>query len=284
MKVLLILLATLKMSEPAKILVIVPTPVHSHQTTFHFISHQLATRGHQVTIVTTNPGILDENVPENLTEISIEEAGKSIFDKRVKFGVTKKEDYIEGRLEGTFVVQSESIDAALQIERVKRFIKKGDKFDLIIVEMFINSALIFAHIFKAPVVKLSTLISIFGNDEVIGSHVPQIWYPMSFSQRIYNLTVRETFSQLYNFYRINNFLTQQERRDYDIWKRRFGVSAPTTKDLNERVELLLVDAHPVWAFNKPFPSNAVFLGGGLHIRPPKELPKVGNGILSRIIF
>ncbi|KAJ8727685.1 hypothetical protein PYW07_001804 [Mythimna separata] len=57
--------------DAERILAYFPTPSISHQVVFRPLTEALARRGHEVTVVTTDPAFPKGGTPPNLTEIDV---------------------------------------------------------------------------------------------------------------------------------------------------------------------------------------------------------------------
>ena len=62
--------AAADLAASSKILMYFPISTPSHKNVFRPLAHELAARGHKVTLVTT---LRDDFVPENVTEIFVEQ-------------------------------------------------------------------------------------------------------------------------------------------------------------------------------------------------------------------
>lgn len=71
------MLFTLKQSNAAKILAVLPLPIVSHQNIFKPIIRELANRGHEVTVITMSP---EENA--NYKQIIVKNALEEQTSKR----------------------------------------------------------------------------------------------------------------------------------------------------------------------------------------------------------
>ncbi|KOB64163.1 UDP-glycosyltransferase UGT33F2 [Operophtera brumata] len=67
----------------AKILAVWPTPSISHQVVFRPLTEELARRGHEVTVITTDPAFEKGKAPPNLREIDLHDLSYNIRSSRV---------------------------------------------------------------------------------------------------------------------------------------------------------------------------------------------------------
>ncbi|XP_052752720.1 UDP-glucosyltransferase 2-like isoform X2 [Galleria mellonella] len=108
--------------------------------------------------------------------------------------------------------------------------------------------------------------------EAMGSPVHPILYPMSFRQKLNNLTIWDKIIELYNHYSFIYMFDTAEKKQNEMMKRVFGSDIPPLSELYNNIDMLFLNAHPFWDSNRPVPPNVVYLGG-LHRKPVKELPQ-----------
>ncbi|XP_013141486.1 PREDICTED: UDP-glucuronosyltransferase 2B14-like isoform X3 [Papilio polytes] len=165
------------------------------------------------------------------------------------------------------------IEEQMNIKEVKDFISsETEKFDLILVEAFYLMALGISHVYKAPTVVISSFGSFIGSYEIVGAPTnPPLLYRNIFSQKLYNMTMWEKLNDLYTQIRIR-YLSASEDEENKALKRIFGPDVPNLNELKNEVEMLFLNINPIWEGNYPVPPAVVYMGG-LHQKPPKELPK-----------
>lgn len=171
---------------------------------------------------------------------------------------------------------NQATERALEFPEVKNLIKSGQKFDLVIMEAFLNEAhVVFAHQFDAPLVVLSSVgANFFINDYVKNpspiSYCSQILMgvsgKMSFTQRLLNTALTgfiETLMHVFHYPKQN-----------ELVQKHFP-GAPAIKEIiNERLSLVLLNSHPSISPAHPSVPNMIEIGG-YHVEEAKELPKVG---------
>ncbi|XP_049947573.1 putative UDP-glucuronosyltransferase ugt-47 [Schistocerca serialis cubense] len=148
------LLAVVRASSAAKILVIAPTPSISHQLPFHILSKALLWRGYRVTILMTDSMKISH---ENYTEIDLSVAYRPIrgdydFVKIYEEPPIKSMNIMQG-------VVGYSAEVQLNETSVQSFIRSGEPYDLEILEGFIYVCYygLVHKMGSPPVVKLLTL-------------------------------------------------------------------------------------------------------------------------------
>ncbi|XP_052741023.1 uncharacterized protein LOC112045603 [Bicyclus anynana] len=260
--------------KSAKILAVFPMPSISHQVVFRPLTQELAKRGHDVTVITPDPAFTKGSTPPNLKEIDVHDISyqtwQNLFlnEYKVDGGAM---DYSVVRQIGTLLAKM--FKTQIQSPEVQKLINdKNNKFDLLILEAMIRPALVFSHIFEAPVILVSSLGMVFNYHKVMGLHTHPILYPLSIQQRLYNLTLMEKLKEIYHYYSIelaHHLNTYDENKEL---RSIFGSSVPSVSELSLKIDMLFINIHPLWAENQPVPQNVVYIGG-IHILPEKKLPK-----------
>lgn len=185
--IVILCLSITQFSSEARILGIVPTPAYSHQYYFHPIWRELSLRGHNVTIITTDP----LNAPEhtNLTQIDVGYAYKYIKD------LYHKVQYLNSfNLISHAQATCDSIsDDELSHPKVQQLIKNQEKFDLVLTEALYPEFLVFAETSKCPTILISSLEMQSIIHMTLGNPTNPILYPefvlrfygeLSFKERI----------------------------------------------------------------------------------------------------
>ena len=273
----------LSQNEAARILGVFPVASISHQVVFRPITQALAKRGHEVTVITPDPAFPNGETPANLTEIDVHDISYAIW-KDTFMGISKgyKKDLLlnfQGYIDSILLM----FEAQLKDNQVRNLINdKSQKFDLILVESHIRPALIFSHIYKAPVIMISSMGSFFDNDEVIGSPTHPFLYPNGLRQKLNNLSLWDKIKELYHHYNIIKMGENSRVLENKMLKSVFGPNTPTTEELSDNVHMLFLNIHPVFEGIRPVPPSVLFMGG-LHQNPVKELPKVSIISVSTIV-
>ncbi|XP_046972747.1 UDP-glycosyltransferase UGT5-like [Vanessa cardui] len=256
--------------KTAKILGVFPVPSVSHQDVFRPLMLELARRGHEVTMITTNPAFKKGQTPQNFTEINVhdisyERWGVFFADKGNEKDRSQLFYYISELLLDLFAVQ-------LKSPEVQNLIRSDEKFDLVFVESCIRPALIFSHIYNAPVIEFSSLGGVLSAFETIGAATHPLIYPNAMHRRIYDLTLWEKITEVYIHYMNEHIFTKHMETENEVLKSILGSDLPDLKDLRQNVHMMFLNVHPIWDFNRPVPPNVLYLRG-LHQKPQNELPE-----------
>ncbi|CAK1547660.1 unnamed protein product [Leptosia nina] len=257
-----------------RILVVVPTPSFSHQVVFRPLTQDLARRGHEVVVVTTDPVFKNKDGPPNLREIDVRDvtyaAWKTNFMNNTEFG-SKKDLYKTAEL---FLIEfSHSLEIQLKTKEVQEIIREGEgRFDVIIVEASVRPALIFSHVFKAPIIQMSTSGPMLNSNDVVGAPSHIFLYPWVLHQRLYNLTLWEEFQEIFKHKDIYNLYINLELKEDIMLQSIFGRDVPSLRDLSDNVDMIFINSYSFWCDKLPVPKNLVYVGG-IHIQPEKDLPE-----------
>lgn len=265
-------------SEAARILAVFPAPFISHQLTFRPLTEELARLGHEVTIITPDPAYSVENKPANLTEIDVHDISYSLKHK-FSLAVTFKNNDVYDQVYTYYKILSEVFEKQITTESVRKVLNDTKGFDLILVEGCVRPALVFSHIFKAPMILVSSLAgqTVYFSSTGISLH-PTL-YPGIFQQKLHKMTLLEKVHEIFKQYLFNYEVDRQESDDNALLRRNFGDDVPQLSELKKRVSMLFMNVHHLWDNNRPVPPNVVYLGG-LHLTSLG----VRNQVLDKVMY
>ncbi|XP_045488026.1 UDP-glucosyltransferase 2-like [Pieris rapae] len=273
---LLLFLIGITFNNAARILGVFPTPAISHQGAFRPIIHELARRGHQVTVLTTDPAFPKDKPLPNLTEIDVHELSYADKDEWLEKSENSKEGFFK-ELKKIFERMTVLVEMQIQVPEFKELYKQ--KFDLLLIEAYVRPLLGLGHVFNVPVIHISSLGGGPFTYSSFGAPSHPLLYHSVISQRLYNLTLIEKAQELFKNYFVEYLLAQTEEFDYEMMKRNFGEDVPNFEELQKNVQLLLLNEHPIWANNRPVPPNIIFVGG-IHQPQEQELSKELKHVLD----
>ncbi|CAH2230243.1 jg19997 [Pararge aegeria aegeria] len=265
---------SLSLTNCAKILAVFPTPSISHQIVFRPLIHELVRRGHEVTVITTDPAFPKDEAPINLTEIDVHDLSYKIWINALEESKAGSEDdSISTQIEVVLKTMSQVFKAQVATHEIQEIIsRKKEYFDLLIIEAYVKLALAFTHIFKAPTIQISSFGGLQFNYAVVGAPVHPLLYPTVMNQKTYNLSNYEKLEQLYKLGVLERSMGLLEQEDDKLLKNIFGWDIPSIRDLSNNVDMLFLNTHSIWSDNQPVPPSIVYIGG-IHNRAPKQLPK-----------
>ncbi|VEN51430.1 unnamed protein product, partial [Callosobruchus maculatus] len=256
----------------ANILAVVPSPAFSHQSTFWPIWRELSLRGHQVTLLTTDP--MRNRSLTNLTEHNFHDAYKHSEELNSLINtanflvlIQSVPNYVADIL--TTFFGSEVVQDLLKNNSTK-------KYDLVIVEGLFPEFLIFGDVYKCPTILIHSADTLPSIHKVMGNSMHPVVYSMKYyaCRGTLNITFLDRLgSTLYYafLYVVRQFYINPVR--HTVFKKYMGPNAPTIDELTGKADLLLLNIHPVLHGVKLLGQNTITFGGGVHIREPQPLPK-----------
>lgn len=257
----------------ARILAVWPVPSLSHQVVFRPLTAELARLGHDVTIITPDPAFEKGKAPPNLREINLHDLSYEIWRATFFETSTGKKDDLITQVRVSVDLLLEIFLKQIQTDEVQQIIQ-NETFDLVMIEACVRPALLFSHIYKVPVIQVSSFGGFFDNYERMGAPIHPLVYPLSSRQKIYNLTITEKAAELYNYYAMDRQFQKQEAAENRELRKLYS-DMPSLSDLTNNVQMLFLNVHPAWDGNRPVPPSIVYIGG-IYQKPKKELPVVSN--------
>ncbi|XP_069682310.1 UDP-glycosyltransferase UGT5-like isoform X3 [Periplaneta americana] len=257
-------------SDAYKILCLFPHFGRSHFIMAEELLKGLATKGHQVTMVSHFP---QTNPIPNYTDISLVGTMPEFISRHLLENVAVKYVYKTlNRQSKTGLITCKNI---LKSHVMNKLLSSNETYDLIITELFNTDCfLAYVHKFHAPFIALSTSTLIpwaharFGNPDIpsyMGNFFLFHASDMTFFERIINVLYKEFLKWVY-YYKYDKPANQ-------IVKEYYGKSIPSLEEIAKKTSLLLVNSH--FSLNQPRPLvPAIVEVGGLHLKPSEsQLPK-----------
>lgn len=262
----------LNVSQCARILAVFPIPSISHQVVFRPLTLELRNRGHELTVLTTDPLFSKTDAPVNFTEIDLHDAYKMWREAFVEAVKGNSDSSMDMMRVGVHIA-TDIFEMEINNEEVKNLLNSKRKFDLLLLEAGIKPALIFSHIFNAPVIQISSLMAFPATHRLVGSPTHPVYYPEAIRKRLYNLSVLEKITGAIEEMRMRKLQSDKVDHENAMLRRNFGDDVPTVDELNDNVDMVFLNVNPMWDNNRPVSPAVVYLGG-LHQKQPKELPSV----------
>lgn len=191
----LLAICMFKLTQGAKILVILPIPFKEHQIVYQPIIESLHSSQHTITVMTTNPMFGSESSFQNITEIDL----SFVYDLHILDEL--KDVDLEGSemLKSVFNVMRKIFEAELRSPEVTELLSnKQEYFDLVLVDWSGSSSLmnIFAHHFNAPLVAITNGEAFPNVHEAFGNPNHPVSYPSVFLPFSENLDLIERVSSV----------------------------------------------------------------------------------------
>ncbi|XP_044755200.1 uncharacterized protein LOC123314144 [Coccinella septempunctata] len=256
-------------SNCANILAVVPSPFLSHQMTYRPIWTELARRGHNITLITTDP--MEEN--ENITQIDF----SGTYDMFNSLGI--KDVMVKNfSLVNVFNKFKEVADTFFEYQfnhpGLVRVMQNPDGFDLIMIEMLMPKWTSITHKIKAPFIGLTTMDAPPFLHALLGNSMHPAIYPMlelgysaplSFRERLISTGVTVGLKYL------NDLILRPFGDRYG--KLYFGDDCPASSVIDAGASLVFMNANPILFPTRPITPITINLQGGLHLLDPRPLPK-----------
>lgn len=262
-------------NDGARILAVFPVPSISHQIVFRPLTQELARRGHQLVIITPDPAFSKELRPENITEIDVHDLSYDFWAENFVRKIKGNSNEATKIMLSAFEILIDLFEHQIKTKEVQDLMKSRQQFDLIFTEANVRQTLVMSHVFKAPVIKISSLGGIPPDFQVMGAPSHPLFYPEFIRKRLYNMSIWETINGAYEDFHLRYKRQSFEKLENDMIKRNFGPNAPTVAELNENVDMLFLNVDPIWDGNRPVPPGVIYLGN-LHQKPKKDLPSVSS--------
>lgn len=133
----------------AKILGFFASPSPSHHESFKAISWELASKGHDVTVI--SPNILNVTNMRNFREIDVHHVYETL--KLIKaFDFMSKDALHISKCFGYSLMMRNAIEDVFSNKEVQQILQNNDTYDLLLVQATNPLAFAFTSLFKVPVV------------------------------------------------------------------------------------------------------------------------------------
>ncbi|KAI8041230.1 hypothetical protein M5D96_005484 [Drosophila gunungcola] len=224
------------------------------------------------------------SVVEVIRELRIEGLRENWLDMGMSFEAEEmRSQSVMERFTRMIYAGTTNVDILLSDPQVRKLLTSGEKFDLLIVDLFLSDALLgLAFYYGIPTVAISPtganswLNNMFGNPQS-SSLDPSNFLPfterMNTWQRVLN-SLMSTFERLtYNFFHL---ISQQS-----VYTNHFELlvkELPLYRDLTKNLSLALINSHPGLHYPRAYLPNMVEIGG-LHLSDPNE-QQLGAHLLS----
>nr|QPA18392.1 UDP-gluconosyltransferase [Trialeurodes vaporariorum] len=258
-------------ANAANILALTPVISHSHSMHVNVLTKALAARGHKLVVLSPDE---EKEKNENITTILLEGAYSiDAFNSPLEHM-----PHSEGGLTSAhmmFYFGEETCRRLLFSEGNKRFYRdyRNHKFDLILIDVGAGECFMkYAHVFEnTPIVAFTAVFS--PHSYMKGDFDHPAYVPFMYSVLTDRMTFRERFLNWfwYRYFFLARPYLYLPRID-ELSQEFFGFYYPTVQDLENRIALFLANEHFSITHPKPRVPASIPVAG-LHIAPPKPLPK-----------
>lgn len=253
----------------ANILGVILHTSYSHQIPFRPLWRELAARGHNVTVLTTDP--MNENLT-NLREIDLSPAYEAWLSTDI-IEYSERESMSKVILK-LMEVGQKVVETELELPEVQELIHNNNvRFDLVIAEFYYPISMAFSGKFNCPLILAQSADLLSGLHEFVGNPNHILQYPTYLSRFDHPLTLSERLITTITYF-IQKYVYSLYRDHFDrIAKKYFGNDLPSLHDLMARASLVISNLNPAFGNMRPQVPATVVMGGGIHIEPPKPLPQ-----------
>nr|XP_015833981.1 PREDICTED: UDP-glucuronosyltransferase 2B7 isoform X2 [Tribolium castaneum] len=268
-----VIISSFSYSECARILGAVFTPSYSHQVAFQPIWKELSLRGHQLTVLTTNP--LNDSSLKNLTEIDLSMSYDTMKAYKADEILSSNNDSVAVRIKKYMEALHVIADKQLAHPKVQDLLhNKRNDFDLLMVEAIYPTQMAFSWWFNIPFIGLISLDAPSRIHAAVGNPVHPVLYPdydlpfdknLTFGERVIS-TLFHCAMLLYTKFRLH---AREER----TLRKYFGEDVPPINEIQKNMSMLFINANPIFHNIRPLVPATIQIGGGIHLREPKPLPK-----------
>ncbi|AAP85755.1 egt [Adoxophyes orana granulovirus] len=245
----------------ARILCVFPIPSYSHHLVYSAYTDSLVKNGHNVTVITPMPRHV-----KHLTEIDTSKNTLNVYSALMS---TAKADQIfvaeQYRDLLNMVVDQFNSDGVVALLN-----NTNVKFDLIVCESMLNINLYFGHVYKSPIIWISSGRATNDNYNTLlnktASYNNQI-YP-----NVFNTLNCENEEKCHDDeeLRINEEWNKFDVIQHDLLTKHFGQDIPAIDELKKRVKLLFINTASHFDNDRPINSKVQYLGG-LHLTTPPPI-------------
>lgn len=276
----LILAAVITQCKGANILSVTSVPSKSHMIFLSPLLHELAQRGHNLTVISSFP----QSPPvKNIRDIKLNFTMET-FRKELPMSLFEMGE-VNPFL---FILVSSTIGStmcknAISTPEVQELITSSDqKFDLIIAGVFTECFLGFAHKHNASIIQQIPNTLAFTMGDAVGnpaaySYIPDLMLDIPVKMNFLHRMVNSVYGLLVELVRYFVYLPHQQ----EIMTSYSGNidNLPSVDNLFKSTSLVFINNHESTGLPRPLTPNTIPVGG-MHIKPAKDLPKELKTILD----
>lgn len=270
-------------TDGARILGAFTFPSYSHQSVYQTIWKELANRGHQLVIITTNP------VPD-LSLTNVQQINISFMHNiwKKEYDVRGLSDFTIGKLLTAnhfkqIGLSSEKIYEHPEVQAL--LTNDNETFDLLMVDILYPAVIALSVKFKCPYVGISSLEPMDPVYRDMGNYFHPVVYPFfsrpSFDNDVsfwWRLRATEFSLWLMYFYDTEVYPTCDK-----LVEKYIGKNYPPVKDIAGNISMIFVNSNPIFTTPRPNIPNIVEFSG-IHLKKPTPLPQVFNNLNNNKFF
>lgn len=271
---LLYFFATFGLVHGANILGIFPIPMVSHQIVFRALTEALAARGHNLTVMTTDPVDYKGKFP-NFKQIDVRAASYETWTKSVNYDsmINKK----SGKSFQTLITEAfvKLTDVQLKNPEMNKLLTdKSVNFDLCIIECWVEPMFPIKDRFNCSLILISSLTGSLSNFDAFGNPSNPTLFIDAFSPYFGDLDFWQRLEVTIKNIRDRYTYYFHDVPMYDAFtKTVFGSNTRSVSEIQNDADMLFINGHPILSGIRPVVPGIVYLDS-MHIKQPKPLPEV----------
>lgn len=186
----------------------------------------------------------------------------------------------------SFGIGIDIINWMLESKNFQEFLKVKQHFDVVVVEILLNDALLgFGHYYNAPVIGLSAFGATKYTTDLVGSPNFASYVPfvsnhytdrMNFWQRMYNSLSLWFEDIMYSCY----YLPKQQKIMEQLFPE--AKNWPSVDEIRRNVSLVLLNTHTIIGTARPYAPNMIEVGGMQIQKEIKPLPQNVQHFLDEV--
>ncbi|XP_065169709.1 UDP-glycosyltransferase UGT5-like [Atheta coriaria] len=257
----------------ARILAVIAVPSYSHQVFFRPLWREYLARGHELTLITTDPMSSEDHHP-NLRQIDVSmvyDNAEATFDHVMNL---RSDKFAEVNFLFEYVLNATRREL-MQPDVHDLLMNKSHEFDLLIIEDIAPEMYVFKHRFDVPCIAVASFDVPPWTHEFIGNPVHPLIYPTAiipinnlhdgvikrFVIVLFDFIVRKYY-EYYLIARMDHMISETLPGNY-----------PSVLELQQRADMLFTNANPVFSCVRPFTQTTVSLAGGFHTNRAQNISK-----------
>ncbi|XP_017029531.1 UDP-glycosyltransferase UGT5 [Drosophila kikkawai] len=259
-------------SHSLNILGMFPHPAMSHFKFFQPIVRGLAEAGHHVDVISP---FRDEEPPKGYKDYQLPPASltDAIHLEDFEHPLSFLAHYVEFFI--LYKMGKEACNTTLNSQALEEILKHPPGYyDVILMEHFNTDCLMsVSHVLQTPVIAMASCALAPWHYERFGVPLIPSYISALFQGKSQEMSLPGRLANWFTVHSMNLlYKTLNVPAGNALIRQRFGSGLPSTEELVRNTSLMLINQHYSLSGPKPLPPNVIEVGG-VHITPPKPLPK-----------
>uniref|UniRef100_W8AWJ8 2-hydroxyacylsphingosine 1-beta-galactosyltransferase n=2 Tax=Ceratitis capitata TaxID=7213 RepID=W8AWJ8_CERCA len=266
------------------VLAVLPSVWKSHYLFGKRLLQQIVDIQPNYSVTLISPHAQEYPVQQKIREIHIDELCENWEDMGLPFDIEQSsQQTVMEHFTKLMYAGSSNVDLLLGDAKVRKLVRSGEKFDLLVVDLFLSDSLLgLAHFYQIPTVVVSpnganTWLNHMTGNPQSSALDPSMFLPYSERMGIWQRSVNTLmglFEKLtYNFF----YLISQEAvytKHFHALCQLANTTLPHHRDLTKNLSLVLINSHPVLQYPRAYLPNMLEIAGAhLHDQQKQnELP------------